>query len=355
MRNRPTVRSARSLWLLVVMAGVALGGCPAPVDDAPEASAAAVSVVDGVPFDSVFATTDSVLLEEPPGVVNVRTAATIDPGGGYIIADTREDQVRVYSRTGALEAAYGPGTGRLDSLSFLVRAIRLADGSVLAASLGGPLTVIPGPGADRSRTVQTPLFRLRDVLALDGRLVLLVGLDSAPTTALLHVWDTGTNAILRSFFAPPKRFAEGVIGTFPTVAVARRGGRLAAAYTFTDTLVFFDTAGTERSRLRIPIDPFVAPGDTLPQVTSPAERQAWVNQFTTIQDLFWIADDQLLVQWAKGTAHGLQWGIISMDTVGNRHWGIAPAPRLLGVRDGTFVFERPGGEAPNRWMLARQR
>jgi hypothetical protein len=320
-----------------------------------DAGAAAISVEGGVAFDAVFATADSVVLEEPPGVVNVRPSATMDVHGGFIVVDQREDQVRLYSRTGALERAYGPGTGRLDSLAFLVRAVRRPDGTILVASLGGSLTAIQHDDAGQAWTIRTALFRLRDILLLDDRRVLLVGLDSAPATALLHVWDAGSHAVVRRFFPPPAQFDAGVIGTFPTVAVARRGSRLAAAYTFSDTLVVFDTAGVELSRRRIPIDPFVAPGPTLPPITSPLERQAWVNQFTAIQDVFWVDDDQLLVQWAKGTPQGVQWGLLGMDTVGNRAWAIAPAPRLVGVQDGHFVFEHPGGGAPNRWIIARRR
>lgn len=343
------------LWCGLV--GMVFSAC-GPGDEQLESvhrSDAGIAVVGSVSFDSVFTRTDSIVLEETSSVVNIWPVASMDANGGYIVADTREDQLRVYSPVGELRNAYGPGTGRLDSLQFLARAIRLPNGKILAASLVGHLTLIPEEDDTPNQVISTPLVRLRDVIAFDERRLLLVGLDSIPTKALLHFWDTDTKTIVRSFFSPPDRFDAGVTSTFPTVAVAKRGNRVAAAYTLSDTLIVFDTLGAELSRARIPIDPFHAPAGSLPPANGPEEQQEVINRFTFIQDLFWISDDRLLVQWAKGTVNGMQWGIIETDPLGNRVWGIAPTPRLIGIDGEKFIFANPASEASNQWIIALKR
>jgi len=353
-----TARTSSVLRLTPRSLATCLAACAALVacqsDRAPASARSAedgISVVGGVPFRAVFEVVDRIALEEPAGIVNVWPVASI-AADEFLIADTREAQVRVYSPTGKLRRAFGPGTGQVESLSYLVRAVRLEDSALLTAGLLGQLTVIPEVAAEAAYTVATPLFLLRDVVVLDEPRILLVGPDSS-SAALLHIWDIQRERIVRSFFVPPTRFDRAVITTFPTVAVATRAGTIAAAYTFSDTIVFFDTLGTEQSRLHIPIQPFVVPGRSLPPAGNGAERQALVNRFTPIQDLFWIDDDQLLVQWAKGTAFGQEWGLLLMDTQGKRVWAIAPAPRLVGVRGDDFLFESPRGESPNEWVVAR--
>jgi hypothetical protein len=354
-QERATISACR-IWALCALVVIGPVSCKDGGNKGPRAQDhdLPISIVDGRPFDELFVTVESLVLEEPSGVVNVWPAPSMDPRGGFLVADTRENQLRVYSRTGKLERAFGAGTEGGDSIRLPVRASRLLNGSILVANILGQLTVIPEPDEDSARTIQTPLVRLRDVTVLNERQVLLVGLDSIPATSFLHVWDVASSKIVKSFFAPPRHFDKTVVATFPTVAVATRGNRLAAVYTFSDTVVFFDGDGIEVSRIRVPIDPFFAPTGPLPQVSSPAERQAWVNQFTLIQDLFWISDDQLVVQWAKGAARGEEWGIVQMDTIGRRVWGIAPAPRLFGVRGDEFFFQDPSADAVNHWIVAKQ-
>jgi hypothetical protein len=122
-----------------------------------------------------------------------------------------------------------------------------------------------------------------------------------------------------------------------------------------DTLVFFDLAGTELTRVPIPIDPFIAPLGPLPNVESRVEQDKWLNQFTHITDLYWIDDDRLIVQWDKVRNEGTDWGIVQLDTTGTRLWAVAPAPRLIAIRDDEFFFDDPTSDMPNRWIVAKRR
>lgn len=315
-----------------------------------------ISVVDGQQFDELFIVVDSLVLEESDAVVTVLPKVSLDPRGGFLVADAREHQVRVYSSRGDLEQVFGAGTEQVDSIERPQRAKRLSNGDILVVNLVGPLTLIPDRRGKAPTFIPSAFRTTRDLQVLNEREVLIVGTDTAPPTALLHVLDLSTGQIVRSFFPPPGHLDKGVTTTFSSVATAHRGNRLAVAHMLSDTLVFFDHYGTELSRVRIPIDPFVAPIGPLPNLQTLAERQAWTSQFTYVVNVFWIEDDQLIVQWQKTTG-GLEIdrGILQMDTTGSRVWAIAPAPTLVAVRGDEFFFQDPQAEAPNRWLVAKRR
>ncbi len=342
---------ALSLCVVTAAAGCA-GGGDAEVNKPLEGDR--ISVVDGREFDELFVVVDSLVLEESETVVTVRPEVSLDLGGGFLVADSREHQVRVYSPTGELEQVFGVGTERVDSIRRPYDAVRMTNGDILVGNVLGPITVIPKRPTDPSWFIPSPLRTVRNFEMLTERDVLFVGPDSAPAAASLHIWDSSRREIVKSFFPPPQHLDQGVTVTFPSVRTAIKGNLLAAVYTLSDTLVLFDLAGTEISRIRIPIDPFIAPTGPLPQVATPAERQAWVNQFTHIMSVFWIEDDQLIVQWAKGTGLGVDWGLVQVDTTGRRVWAVAPAPRLLAVRNDEFFFQDPRAGARNRWLVAKQ-
>jgi hypothetical protein len=198
---------------------------------------------------------------------------------------------------------------------------------------------------------------VRNAEVLSAREIFLVGSDSEPTSATLFRLELPSGRITASLFPPPAHLDRWVTTYMSAVRTSRRGGRIAAVHMLSDTLVFFDPSGTERSRVHIPIDPFTAPNGALPDLKTTAERYAWLAQFTMVMDVFWLTDDQLIVQWAKGTGIGLEadWGILQMDTTGRVEWAIAPSPVLMAVRGNEFLFRQPGGQAMNRWTVAKRR
>jgi hypothetical protein len=314
-----------------------------------------ISVVDGSTFDELFMVVDSLTLEESDAVTTVFPYVTVDPQGGFLVADPREHQVRVYSRQGKLEQIYGAGTATVDSIDRPYLARRLPDGAIAVANLVGPLTVIPHDSGQASRFIPFPFRLMRGLEVLSDHEILLVGPDSARPTASLHILDLRNERIVGSFLAPPPHLHADVRMMFSSVRTARRGNRLAAVHMSSDTLVFFDLMGTELSRVPIPIDPFIAPLGPLPNVESPAEQDKWLNQFTHITNLFWIDDDGLIVQWDKVRNEGTDWGIVQLDTTGTRLWAVAPAPRLIAIHNDEFFFQDPASDRPNRWIVAKRR
>lgn len=314
-----------------------------------------ISVVNGQQFDEVFIVVDSLVLEESEAVVTVFPTVSLDPRGGFIVADSREDQVRVYSRQGELEQVYGAGTTRASSIDRPQRAKRLPNGDILVVNLVGPLTLIPDDPGQTPTSIPSTLRTARDLQVLNEREVLVVGTDSAPPSATLFILDVPGRQYLRNFFPPPSHLDKGITTTFSSVRTAHRGDRLAVVHMLSDTLVFLDHYGVELSKVRIPIDPFVAPIGPPSQAETMAGPREWLRQFTHVQDVFWIEDDQLIVQWQKLTDLGIDRGIVQMDTTGSRVWAIAPAPRLVAVRGDEFFFLDPEAEAPNRWLVAKRR
>lgn len=355
--HRCPPRSRSIAWALSLCVTAAAGGCGSGGDADPQTLVESdrILVVDGREFDELFVVVDSLELEESEAVATVFPYVSVDPQGGFLVADPREHQVRVYSRQGKLEQIFGGGTDRVDSIKRPYLARRLPDGAIAVANLVGPLTVIPQDSGEASKFIPFPFRLMRRVEVLSEREVLLVGPDSAPATASLHVLNVSDGRIVRSFFPPPQHLHVGVTTMFSSVRTARRGNRLAAVHMSSDTLVFFDLAGTELSRVPIPIEPFIAPLGPLPGIESLAERDVWANQFTHITNVFWIEDNQLIVQWNKVWSQGIDWGIVKMDTTGAREWAVAPAPRLMAVRDDEFFFQDPDSDAPNRWLVAKLR
>jgi len=237
------------------------------------------------------------------------------------------------------------------------RAVRLVDGSILAANIRGPITIIP-PDPDRpSRFVPSALRTIRNVVVLSDREVLLVGSDARPVSATLFPLDLATGRIGNGLFPPPPHLDRGVATTFSSVITARWGSRIGAVHMLSDTLVMLDLSGREEGRVPIPIDPFNVPRGSLPALKTDRDQQAWAAQFTMITDLFWIDRNRIVVQWVKPAPDGseAERGILEMDSTGLRSWGIAPSPVLVAVRDSEWFFRDPRSSAPNRWLVARLR
>ena len=353
----------RLMWLILALAVLpGLGGC----DDRGRRREAQpdlvavdpITVVGGQSFDEVFAVYDTVELEEPRGVLTVAPMVSLDSGGGFLVADAAEHQVRVYSPRGKLREVFGEGTDRVDSIKSPGHALRLPNDDILVVNLAGPLTILPAHHEEPARFIPRSLRTARHAEILDDREVLMVGSDSGPVSATLFRLDLRNGQYSERYFPPPAHLDKWVTTFMSSVRTARWGNRIAAVHMLSDTLVIFDLAGREQKRIHIPIDPFRAPQGPLPDdITTAAERYAWTAQFTMIMDLFWIDDNKVIVQWAKALENGLDadMGILQMDTTGVRAWAIAPSPKLVAVRGEEFFFRDPRNHEPNRWWVAKRR
>jgi len=343
-------------WSLGVYVVTAALGCGDSGDDrdSRESEPDATSGVELQAFHQMFTAVDTLVLEQPENVARSFPLLYMDPQGGFLIADPPGNQVRVYSRTGELEDVFEGGSGKADSLREPSSAARLENGDIIAANaMSGRLVPIPIRHEEDVLPLETSLGRLRLLQVLEERKILIAGRDAAYARNLLHIWDLSRGEIVKSFLPPPQHLDSNVVETIGRGAyAASRGDRFAAMHGMSDTLFFFDHAGTQLSSVPIPVEPFLVPEGTLPNIGSMAERREWIDQFTFLIDVFWIADDELILQWASGSGDHSVYGLVGMDTTGRQIWSTAGTPLLRGVRDDEFFFQDPNSAVPNRVVVA---
>lgn len=349
-------RNALALLLLLALGAAAWVGLGGGRASAP--ASAAVAPTDLAAFLDWGAPVE---MEENERVINVTPRVTPDPQGGFLVADAREAQVRRYAFDGRLERVIGrkgSGPGEFRHLSSVHR---LPDGRIVAAEMGGKVSVFDHDGEKLLHARQAPVAPLYDADVLDARHLLLAGRRvGTGGTALVHVYDVETAAITRSFFAIPRHEPElaggyALAGTADAVA---RGDTVAAVFALSDSIYLFGPTGAELGRIAIPFEHFRRL--TTPMPTSGATLdafRAWGETFSAISHLYWLRDGSFLVQYFDIKGVEPQWRLLHMDRSGRRLFEGVDTPKLLaaGGSADELVFVHPGADAPNVWVSARLR
>jgi hypothetical protein len=297
-----------------------------------------------------------VALEENQRVINVSPAVSPDVGGMYLVSDALEQQIRIYGPEGRLRSTFGrrgSGPGEFQHLNSVVR---LPDGTVLAADMGGEITHFDSTGTRVTSTSRSGLGPLYRIVPVDDSTVVLVGRKAGRmSTPLVHVWDVRGRRILRSLYpapqGPPGFASSYAVNGFADVAV--RGDTLAVLFALEDTVHLFDRRGRALGKVPVPYRAFRPMREPLPEHASPAAIERWEQSFSSSTNLFWLRDGSFLVQYLDQKNSDRSFGLLRMTRRGGGDWEVAGSPRLLAVRpEGLLVFVKPGAEAPNRWSLA---
>lgn len=323
-------------------------------------AARGVATPDDATFASVLQVTDTVVLRERSEVITVSPRISFDTDGGYIVADPSENQVRLYQRTGHLTGFFGrrgKGPGEFDRLT---RALRNSDGSVLAVDMGGRLTIFDSVGARVLGTESLPLFPVYDMALVDDSIVAVTGrVQGRADSPLVHLWDVRNARLVRSFFqrpAPSARFVSAY--TFAGGAdIAVRGDTAAVVFALSDTVHLFLLNGTPLARHAVRSHVFRHLAAPMPDDPSTRALQRWMESFSTVNQVFWGADGNLYLQFFDLRGYDRAWSIASLSSRGEKRFELSNAPMLLAVgdADSSFVFARPGSEAPNELAIARVR
>lgn len=353
-------RSLASLWALALLllaamgaaAWVGFGGRRAP------SSSVAVAPTDLAAFLTWGAPVE---MEENDRVINVTPRVTPDPQGGFLVADAREAQVRRYAVNGDLQRVIGrkgSGPGEFRQLSSVHR---LPDGRIVAAEMGGKVSVFDDDGEKLLHARQAPVAPLYDADVLDGRHLLLAGRRvGTGGTALVHVYDVETGAVTRGFFGIPRHEPElaGGHAFAGTVDVAARGDTVATVFALSDSIYLFGRTGAELGRIAIPFERFRRLSRPMPTSGATVEAfRAWSETFSAISHLYWLRDGSFLVQYFDMQGVEPRWRLLHMDRTGRRLFEGVDTPKLLaagGAAD-ELVFVHPAAEAPNVWVSARLR
>ncbi|WP_420127210.1 hypothetical protein [Longimicrobium sp.] len=322
-------------------------GPPSPAVPAPTDLAAFLAW--GVPVE----------MEENDDVINVTPRVSVDPRGGFLVADEREGQVRLYRPDGALARVIGrkgSGPGEFRSLS---AAHRLPDGRIAAVEMGGRVSVFDSAGAKLLHVKQAPVAPLYSAEVLDARHLLFTGRRiGTGGTALVHVYNVETGAVTRSFMGIPRHPPEmaGGYAFAGTASAVARGDTVAAVFALSDSIYLFDSTGRDLGRIAIPFERFRRLDQPMPTSGGTLEAfRGWSETFSAISQLYWLHDGSMVVQYYDMKGVEPQWRLLHMDRAGQRRFEGIDTPRLLaaGGAGDELVFVHPAADAPNVWVPAR--
>lgn len=323
------------------------------------------------PFASTVAPTDlaafvawgvPVPMEENDRVINVTPHVAVDPRGGFLVADEREAQVRLYGADGDLRRVIGRKGNGPGEFRHLSSVRRLPDGRIAATEMSGKVSLFNAEGEALLYARQAPVAPLYDADVLDARHLVLAGRRAGTGgTSLVHVYDVETGAVTRAFFPIPHHPAElaGGYALAGTADAVVRGDTVAGVFALSDSIYLFDArSGTELERIAIPFEHFRRL--TRPMPASGATIQAfrtWGETFSAIAHLHWLRDGSFLVQYYDVRGVEPQWRLLHMDRAGRRLFEGVDTPKLLtaGGASDELVFVHPAAEAPNVWVSARLR
>ena len=292
-------------------------------------------------------------LDETDAVINVAPAVRVDPSGGFLIADSREVQLRRYNGSGELLRAFGrrgEGPGELRMPTVLIRA---PGGNLLGFDFSFRLVVFDSTGATVQRTVRTPFIRVDGAYRWDDSVVVVAGqLAGSTNQFLLHLWDVTGDSVRASFFDPVSSDAAPLARSVGWASVTQGTDYVVATYSPTDTLYVLDRGGTTIRRIPIPIDGFrhIAPPPT--RIATPE----WITSYDLVSAVHAMMDGHLLVEWMRPTLDERQWNLVLVAPDGSEVFTLYDTARLLTVINGVeLVFVAPGSLTPNRWAIGRLR
>ena len=292
-------------------------------------------------------------LYESDAVINVSPMVGADPWGGFLIADSREAQLRLYNRAGELKGYFGSrgdGPGELRRPRVLLRS---PDGNLLAFDSRLRLVVFDSLGMTVQRTVSTPFARVDLGYIWDDSTVMIAGqLATGGENRLLHFWDTVGDSVRTSFFDPTFGQSTALLRNLGWASVARLGDEIVATYSMTDTLYVLDRGGVFLRGIPIPIDDF---RKAEPSPTGIATRE-WQSSFDLISSVHSMANGEILVEWLSPSPSEQELRLVLLTAEGEKLFALRNTSRLLTVVDGKeMVFVQPGSLTPNKWVFAQLR
>jgi hypothetical protein len=306
-------------------------------------------------LDEVLRWEGNLTLQEPPGVITVLPVVRFDSGGGFLIADLSETEIRRYTANGQLLDRFGGaglGPGEFEALAAADR----AGDRIYAADRGGRIWAFH-PDGRPDTLVYVPLSPIYDMQTINDSTMLLTGrLLNDPESRLIHIWDRKRNAILNSFFPVPPHDRElddaYRYAGHPTASI--RGDQIVANFALSDTLYFFSLDGREQGKLPLRFRNYRPLRRPPPNDTTTASRVAWSEHFSRVAQVFWSSDNTFYVHYydMKGTQP--QWHLLRVNRQGTPLFEIEESPRMLAVSptERQLYFINPQTELPNQWSVA---
>lgn len=302
-------------------------------------------------------------LIETPQALAVTPMVSVDPKGGFLVADLREAQIRRYGAGGELlwyTGRKGRGPGEFTAPA---AAVRLPRGDVVAVDRQGRLTTYDSAGKSVLGTDETELNHVEE-LVLVGDSVLLLGgvLKGDHDGPRLHLWDLRTRSLRASFFSPlPDAANRTVAFVAGWTKASVRHDSVAAVFATSDTVFIYTPGLRLHQKIALPSAHFRRGPRAEPAATTdPAVQARWMSQYDFVEAVYWLADGTFLVAYQSvdpRRALERRRHLVHMDRQGKLLFEARDGPRLLEVdtRERRLFFVDPDAEVPNRWQVARLR
>lgn len=300
-------------------------------------------------------------LNESDAVINVVPQAFLDLGGGFLVTDEREAQLRSYAADGSLRWHAGRKGGGPGEFRSVAGAARLGTGEVAAVDRDGRVTLFGGAGEGVIHTVETELLQITDVSVAHDTLLLLAAVSGGKLEGpRIHLVHPRTGEILHQFFAPfagsPNESAA-TVGGFTRFDV--RGDSIAAIFGVSDTVYVFTIDGNAVRQFPIRAELLRPVPRGGPPTGTQMERFAWLTTFDLIADVHWLSDGFAIAYQSvlPGTSFEREWHLLTVSSTGEPRVEVPRTPRLLAVDPdrGALYFVDPDSETPDRWIEARLR
>ncbi len=345
--------------LPLMLAMLAAAGCAAETENhlpATTTSGAAPSAA----FSETFRVVRHISLEESQHVINVMPVVHIEPDGDLLLADAREAQVRWYSATGALRAAFGRKGQGPGEFQMPVTLRRLADGRFYVGdAMGGGISFINERLTEYVDGARLPLMPLYGAVPIDSLRLLLLGREQGMLhrPRLLHEWSLSSRRVERSFFEVPTADALSATAlSLGFAAAAVKGDTVAAVFSVSDTVFLFrlDKGSPIEiaERIPIPFSQFSVSPPTPEALANERSRNDWLQTITMIAGLHWLEDGSFVVQWTIKRSADEEFGLLRMRRSGSKVFEIRDGPRLFAVAGNHFYLADPDSEVPSKWIVA---
>lgn len=297
----------------------------------------------------------TIALEESDSVLTVAPTVVPDPLGGFIVADARDAQVRLYDESGRLKklvARPGSGPGEVRAPTAVVRR---ADGHILVADvMAGAILEFDSAGSNELRRYPAsfPITRLLDL----GDALLASGVRATSRgepPMLLHLWE-GTFDRGGFFAIPAVRVPAPVAGTYGFTSAAVSGNEIFAVYSLSDTLYVFSLSGDPVKKIGLDLKHWSLPTGTADGPPGSPARRAWEERLTRIYDVH-VVGDRILVQYAGRQDGELVWRLACITRDGEKLFDLDGTPRLLTVVGDRLYFVDAESLTEDRWVVASLR
>jgi len=324
---------------------------PAPTDD--------VSHTRGTPLGEPTALVwnGDITLADPKAVLTVQPHVSVDPRGGFLVADSREAQIRRYGPDGTLLSRFGRKGSGPDEFRRPNGAHRLPSGRIVVFDTNGKLVLLDSSGTRSTETQQTGLVPLYQGTPLNDEYAVLSGrVDGQAVTNLVHVWNLRTRQLTSSFFPSPSHpealSAAYAYAGFASIAV--RKDTVAVLFALSDTLRLYTPTGSLIRSVKIPFSEFRKLRKPIPMSGPPAAMQQWRASFSVASSVFWAENGTILVQWYDVVAGENEWHLVGFDSQGRITVPPTDTPKLLAVspNNPALFFEHRHSEEPNAWSIA---